>query len=147
MRSSPAENTVTAKRAVRVLHGRKIYTPACRASLFCKYFAGTRSVTDRTFGERLAQARRILSVREWRDVTLAEIGDLVGKSGATISRYEAGLMPVPKAVAIALESVLPFPPTAEQGGAAPVVTKRKRSAPLADPGSDAARAAKGKRAS
>lgn len=106
-------------------------------------------MADRSFGERLAQARRILSVREWRDVTQGEVGELVGKSGATISRYEAGLMEVPKAVAIALESLLPFPPDAEEtaGQPAPVVTKRARGKPLADPGADASRAGKGKRAS
>lgn len=102
-------------------------------------------MADRPFGELLAQARRILSVKEWRDVTQGEIGDLVGKSGATISRYEAGLMPVPKAVAIALQSLLPFP-HGEERSAPPAVTKRKRTAPIKDPGSEAAQAARAKRA-
>lgn len=66
-------------------------------------------MAERSFGERLAQARRLLSVERWADVTQADVGAMVGKSGATISRYEAGALDAPLAVRIALESLLPFP--------------------------------------
>lgn len=88
-------------------------------------------MADREWYERLAQARRMLSVDEWRDVTQEEIGARVGKSGATISRYERGLLPVPKAMMIALEAVLRFPP--EKSSPAATGSRAKSHSPLKTP--------------
>lgn len=43
----------------------------------------------RSFGERLAQARRLKSLREWRDVTQGDIAKEIGTTSATVSRWES----------------------------------------------------------
>ena len=44
----------------------------------------------RTLGDRLAQARRELGVREWRDVRRREIAEAAGVDPSTITLYEQG---------------------------------------------------------
>lgn len=41
-----------------------------------------------TLGARIAQARRVLGVREWTDVTQKVLADRVGVADATVSRWE-----------------------------------------------------------
>jgi transcriptional regulator with XRE-family HTH domain len=44
---------------------------------------------NQTLGMRIAQERRMKSVREWRDLGHTEIAEAVGISQPTYSRYEA----------------------------------------------------------
>lgn len=55
----------------------------------------------RSFAERLAQARRALSTREWRDVSQVDVAEMVGTSAATVSRWESGDV-VPRGPALRL---------------------------------------------
>ena len=56
--------------------------------------------TLHTLGQRLAQARRELAVRERRDVSQADVADAVGYSRTAVSEWEAGTkMPREEALA------------------------------------------------
>ena len=48
------------------------------------------SARHRTPGDRLAQARRMLGVREWRDVKRSEIAEAAGIDPSTVTLYEKG---------------------------------------------------------
>lgn len=45
--------------------------------------------TQHTLGQRLAQARRVKSVRDRRDITQADVADAVGYSRTAVSEWEA----------------------------------------------------------
>jgi len=46
--------------------------------------------SERSLGERLAQARRLKSVRDWRDITHVEVAAEAMTTPQTVSRWEAG---------------------------------------------------------
>lgn len=48
---------------------------------------------ERGPGDRLAQARRMKAVRDWRDVTRADVARAVGVDNSTISVWEGGKLP------------------------------------------------------
>jgi transcriptional regulator with XRE-family HTH domain len=50
-------------------------------------------IVERTLSERLAQARREMGVREWRDVRRAEIAEAVGVDPSMVTLYERGSVP------------------------------------------------------
>jgi transcriptional regulator with XRE-family HTH domain len=56
--------------------------------------------TLHTLGQRLAQARRELAVRERRDVSQADVADAVGYSRTAVSEWEAGTK-IPREEALA----------------------------------------------
>lgn len=67
-------------------------------------------MADTGYGDRLRQARRELAVRLRRDVTQAHVGDAVGVSGVTVSRYESGLAEPTLAMFVKLAAALGVSP-------------------------------------